>query len=75
VRSGEVAFGIIGDTATGVAAFTITLDAEGSAGAILFSSLEGKMPAPGRYEVTDGAVAGATGFRASYIAGSTERPS
>jgi hypothetical protein len=72
--SGEVAFGIVGDSATGVAAFTITLDAEGSAGAILFTSLEGRMPAPGRYEVTDGAVAGPTGFRASYIAGSADRP-
>jgi hypothetical protein len=73
--SGEVAFGIVGDTATGVAAFTITLGAEGSAGAILFTSLEGRMPTPGRYEVTDGDVAGATGFRASYIPGSAERPS
>jgi hypothetical protein len=73
--SGEVAFGIVGDSASGVAAFTITLDAGDSAGAILFTSLEGRMPAPGRYEVTDGAVAGATGFRASYIAGSAERPS
>jgi hypothetical protein len=73
--SGEVAFGIVGDTATGVAAFTITLDAEGSAGAILFTSLEGRMPNPGRYQVTDGEVAGTTGFRASYIAGSAERPS
>jgi hypothetical protein len=73
--SGEVAFGIVGDSASGVAAFTITLDAGSSAGAILFTSLEGKMPTPGRYEVTDGAVAGATGFRASYIAGSAERPS
>ena len=73
--SGKVAVGIVGDSASGVAAFTITLDAGGSAGAILFTSLEGRMPAPGRYEVTDGAVAGATGFRASYIAGSAERPS
>jgi hypothetical protein len=72
--SGEVAFGIVGDSASGVAAFTITLDAEGSAGAILFTSLEGRVPAPGRYEVTDGAVAGPTGFRASYIPGSPERP-
>jgi hypothetical protein len=72
--SGEVAFGILGDSASGVAAFTITLDAEGSAGAILFTSLEGKMPTPGRYQVTDREVAGATGFRASYIAGSAERP-
>jgi hypothetical protein len=73
--SGEVAFGIVGDTATGMAAFTIALDAEGSAGAILFTSLEGRMPNPGRYQVTDGEVAGTTGFRASYIAGSAERPS
>ncbi len=73
--SGEVAFGIVGDSAAGMAAFTITLDAEGTAGAILFTSLDGRMAAPGRYEVTDGAVAGTTGFRASYIAGSAERPS
>jgi hypothetical protein len=73
--SGEVAFGVVGDTASGVGAFTITLGAESSAGAILFTRLEDGMPAPGRYEVTDGAVAGASGFRASYIAGSPERPS
>jgi hypothetical protein len=73
--SGEVAFGIVGDTASGVAAFTITLGAEGSAGAILFTSLQGKMPTPGRYEVTDSETAGAPGFRASYIPGSAERPS
>jgi len=73
--SGEVAFGIVGDSASGVAAFSITLDAEGSAGAILFTSLDGRMPAPGRYEVADGAAAAASGFRASYIAGSAERPS
>ena len=73
--SGKVAFGVVGDSASGVAAFTITLDADGSAGAILFTSLEGRMPAPGRYEVTGGDVAGTTGFRASYIAGSPERPS
>lgn len=73
--SGDVEFGVVGDSGTGVAAFTITLDGEGSAGAILFTSLQGKMPIPGRYEVTDVAVAGATGFRASYIAGSAERPS
>ena len=73
--SGEVAFGIVGDSAAGVAAFTITLGAEGSSGAILFTSLEGRMPAPGRYQVTDGEVAGANGFRASYVAGSAERPS
>lgn len=73
--SGEVAFGIVGDRSSGTAAFAITLDAEGSSGAILFTSLEGEMPAPGRYEVTDGTVAGGTGFRASYIAGSAERPS
>ncbi len=73
--SGDVAFGIVGDTAAGVAAFTITLGARSAAGAILFTSLDGKMPAPGRYELTDGRLAGATGFRASYIAGSPERPS
>jgi hypothetical protein len=73
--SGEVAFGIIGDSASGVAAFTITLETEGPAGAILFTRLEGKMPSPGRYVVTDRDVAGATGFRASYIAGGPERPS
>ena len=73
--SGEVAFGVVGDSGSGVAAFTITLGDEGPAGAILFTSLEGRMPAPGRYQVTDGAGAGESGFRASYIAGSAERPS
>ena len=73
--SGEVAFGIVGDSAAGMAAFTITLGGEGSTGAILLTSLEGRMPAPGRYEVTDGALASATGFRGSYIAGSADRPS
>jgi hypothetical protein len=72
---GEVAFGIVGDRSSGMAAFTITLDAEGSSGAILFTSLEGEMPAPGRYEVSDGTVAGGSGFRASYIGGSAEHPS
>lgn len=71
--SGEVAFGVVGDSASGVTAFTITLGADGSAGAILFTSLEGKLPAPGRYQVTDGAT-GATGFRASYLPGSAEQP-
>jgi hypothetical protein len=71
--SGEVAFGIVGDSAAGVAAFTITLDTDGPAGAILFTSLEGTMPAPGRHELADD-TARAAGFRASYIAGSAERP-
>jgi hypothetical protein len=73
--SGEVAFGIVGDSASGVAAFTITLGDESESGAIIFTSLEGKMPVPGRYEVTDGAGTGTSGFRASYVAGSAERPS
>jgi hypothetical protein len=73
--SGEVAFGIVGDSASGVAAFTITLGDESESGAIMFTSLEGKMPVPGRYEVTDGAGTGTSGFRASYVAGSAERPS
>jgi hypothetical protein len=72
--AGEVAFGIVGDSASGVAAFTITLGATGSSGAVLFTSLQGKAPAPGRYEVTDDAMAGGTAFRASYVAGSAERP-
>ena len=70
--AGEVAFGVVGDSSIGLAAFTITLDAEGSSGAILFTSLDGRTPAPGRYELTDG---GDRGFRASYVAGSAERPS
>ena len=69
--AGEVAFGIVGDSATGVSAFTITLGGADSSGAILFTSLDGRMPAPGRYELRDTA---ATGFRATYIAGSAERP-
>jgi len=64
---GEVAFGVVGDSASGIAAFTITLQAEGSEGAILFTRLDGKPPAPGRYEVTEDTMAG---FRASYVAGS-----
>jgi hypothetical protein len=69
--SGGVAFGIVGDSASAVSAFTITLDGEDSSGAILLTSLDGRMPAPGRYELSD---TGSTGFRAMYVAGSPERP-
>ena len=69
--AGEVAFGVIGDSGSGVSAFTITLGGEDSSGAILFTSLDSRMPAPGRYEVSDTA---GTGFRAMYVAGSAERP-
>ena len=69
--AGDVAFGIVGDTASGVAAFTITLGGADSSGAILFTSLDGRMPVPGRYELSDTA---ASGFRAMYVAGSAERP-
>lgn len=69
--TGEVAFGVVGDTAGGVAAFTITLGGSDSAGAILFTSLDGRMPEPGRYELSDTA---SHGFRAMYVAGSAERP-
>jgi hypothetical protein len=54
-----------------VAAFTITLGAEGSSGAILFTSLDDGIPLPGRYELNSSRDAG---FRASYVAGSAERP-
>lgn len=69
--AGEVAFGIVGDSGSGVAAFTITMGGGDSSGAILFTSLDGRMPAPGRYELSDTA---GSGFRAIYIAGSAERP-
>jgi hypothetical protein len=69
--AGEVAFGIVGDSGSGVSAFTITLGGADSSGAILFTSLDGRMPAPGRYELSDTA---ATGFRATYVAGSAEQP-
>jgi hypothetical protein len=68
--AGEVAFGVVGDSGT-VSAFTITLDGAASSGAILLTSLDGRMPAPGRYELSDTT---AVGFRAMYIAGSSERP-
>jgi hypothetical protein len=69
--AGDVAFGVVGDSGSGVSAFTITLGGEDSSGAILFTSLDGRMPAPGRYEVSDTA---GIGFRAMYVAGSAERP-
>ena len=69
--AGDVAFGVVGDSGSGVSAFTITLGGKDSSGAILFASLDGRMPAPGRYEVSDTA---GTGFRAMYVAGSAERP-
>jgi hypothetical protein len=72
--SGEVAFGVVGDRATGGPAFTITLGAEGASGAILFTSLEDTVPAPGRYAVSEHAAKGAAGFTASYVAGSVEHP-
>ena len=72
--SGEVAFGVVGDSSAGIAGFTITLDAKGSSGAILLTGLDGRIPAPGRYELTGGAPVGSGAFRASYIAGSAERP-
>jgi hypothetical protein len=72
--SGEVAFGVVGDSATGGPAFTITLGAEGSTGAILFTSLAGTVPTPGRYAVGEDAAMSATGFLASYVAGSVEHP-
>ncbi|HEX2220079.1 MAG TPA: hypothetical protein VHG35_14855 [Gemmatimonadales bacterium] len=71
--SGDVAFGVVGDTASGVASFAITLDAGDSSGAILITSLDGRLPAPGRYPLSE--TAGSEGFRASYIAGSPLRPS
>ncbi len=67
--SGDVAFGIVGDSAAGVAAFTITLGAGDSSGAILFTNLDGGIPAPGRYDLN-----GESRFRATYVAGSPERP-
>jgi hypothetical protein len=69
--AGEVAFGIVGDSASEVAAFSISLGGRDSSGAILFTSLDGRMPAPGRYELSDTAT---VGFRAIYVAGSAERP-
>ena len=69
--AGDVAFGIVGDSGSGVSAFTVTLGGEDASGAILFTSLEARMPAPGRYELSD---TGGTGFRAMYVAGSSERP-
>jgi hypothetical protein len=69
--AGRVAFGVVGDSASGVSAFTITLGGADSSGAILFTSLDGRMPAPGRYELSDTA---GIGFRATYVAGSAERP-
>src|SRR5688572_3925343 len=59
--AGDVAFGVVGDSGSGVSAFTITLGGQDSSGAILFTSLDGRMPAPGRYEVSDTA---GIGFRA-----------
>ena len=70
--AGDVAFGVLGDSASGVAAFSISLGGRDSSGASLFTSLDGRMPAPGRYQLSDTA---SSGFRAMYVAGSAERPS
>jgi hypothetical protein len=70
--AGDVAFGVLGDSASGVAAFSISLGGGDSSGAILFTSLDGRMPTPGRYQLSDTA---SSGFRAMYVAGSAERPS
>lgn len=70
--AGDVAYGVVGDSASGVAAFTITLGGRDSSGAILFTSLDGRRPAPGRYALSD--TSGAGGFRALYVGGSAERP-
>jgi hypothetical protein len=69
--AGEVAFGVVGDSGTGVSAFTITLGGAESSGAILLTRLDGRTPVPGRYELSDTTAAG---FRAMYIAGSPARP-
>ena len=69
--AGDVTFGVVGDSGSEISAFTITLGGTDSSGAILFTSLDGRMPVPGRYELSDTA---ATGFRAMYVAGSAERP-
>lgn len=69
--AGAVAFGVVGDSGSGVSAFTITLEGRDSSGAILFTSLDGRTPAPGRYELSDTTTAG---FRALYVAGSASRP-
>jgi hypothetical protein len=70
--AGSVAHGLVGDSASGIAAFTITLSGADSSGAILFTRISGGRPLPGRYEVSD--TAGPGGFRALYVAGSAERP-
>jgi hypothetical protein len=70
--TGDVAFGVVGDSASGAAAFTITLGGDDASGVILLTSLDGRLPAPGRYHLSD--TAGPEGFRATYVAGSTEQP-
>jgi hypothetical protein len=69
--AGDVAFGVVGDSASGVAAFTISLGGQDSSGAILFTRLDSRIPEPGRYQLSDTA---STGFRAMYVGGSAERP-
>lgn len=73
--TGKVAFGAIGLPGEAGATFTITLGAEGSAGAIVFTRLDGVAPRPGRYPIGNSAALDrAGGFRALYVAGSASRP-
>lgn len=69
--AGAGAFGVVGDSGSEVGAFTITLDGRDSSGAILFTRLDGRIPAPGRYQLSDTT---SSGFRALYVAGSASQP-
>lgn len=74
-HTGRVALGPAGRQGEPGASYTITLGADGAAGAIVFTRLAGARPEPGRYPIGESAALdSAGGFRVLYLAGDATRP-